>query len=149
MTERGAYDPLALKNQLCFPVYLCAKELTRKYTDILNDIGLTYTQYVVMMYFWEIGSSNVKELGEAVMLDPSTLTPVLKKLEAKGFLKRERSADDERVLNLSLTESGRALREKALPVPAKIRGCCGLTDEEGEQLCGLILKLLKNIEKEN
>ena len=149
MTERGAYDPLALKNQLCFPVYLCAKEITRKYTDILNDIGLTYTQYVVMMYFWEMESSNVKQLGETVMLDPSTLTPVLKKLEAKGFLKRERSADDERVLNLSLTASGRALREKALPVPGRIRGCCGLTDEEGAQLCELIMKLLNNIEKEN
>jgi DNA-binding MarR family transcriptional regulator len=148
MTDDKKYDVLSLKNQLCFPIYLCSKEITRRYTDILNELDLTYTQYIVMMFFWEMGSSNVKELGEALMLDPSTLTPILKKLEAKGYLKRERSAEDERILTVTLTEKGGELREKALTVPERIRGCYGLTDEESKQLYTLICKLLTNVEKE-
>ncbi|MCR4779870.1 MAG: MarR family transcriptional regulator [Ruminiclostridium sp.] len=141
-------DPMSLKNQLCFPLYICSKELTRRYGALLNDIGLTYTQYVVMMYFWEMGTANVKELGEALMLDPSTLTPILKKLEGKGLLRRTRSAEDERVLNVTPTESGMALREKALPFPEEIRRICGLTADESEQLCRLTSKLINNITKE-
>ena len=88
------YEVLKLENQLCFPMYLCAKEIQRRYTPFLDAINLTYTQYVVMMYFWEHGSSNVKTIGKALLLDPSTLTPLLKKLEAKGFLTRTRSERD-------------------------------------------------------
>jgi len=149
MTGDKNYEVLSLKNQLCFPIYLCSKEITRKYSALLNELDLTYTQYIVMMFFWEMGSSNVKELGETLMLDPSTLTPILKKLEAKGYLKRERSARDERILTVTLTEKGGELRDKALTVPDTIRGCYGLTDEEGEQLYRLICKLLTNVEKEN
>ena len=149
MTGDKNYEVLSLKNQLCFPIYLCSKEITRKYSALLNEFDLTYTQYIVMMFFWEMGSSNVKELGETLMLDPSTLTPILKKLEAKGYLKRERSARDERILTVTLTEKGGELRDKALTVPDTIRGCYGLTDEEGEQLYRLICKLLTNVEKEN
>ena len=143
----STHDPLSLRNQLCFPLYICSKELTGRYNAVLNDIGLTYTQYVVMMYFWEMGGASVRELGKALMLDPSTLTPVLKKLESKGLLKRGRSEQDERVLNVTLTEQGRALREKALHVPDKIRACCGLTEAESEQLGRLIGKLIENITK--
>ena len=138
-------DPLALKSQLCFPIYLCSKEITRKYNAVLNDFGLTYTQYVVMMFFWEMKSSNVRELGDTLMLDPSTLTPLLKKLESKGFLKRERSAEDERVLTVTLTEQGRGLREKLLHVPGIMRDCFGLTDEECEQLGRLTRRLLGSV----
>ncbi len=144
----GKYDALTLKNQLCFPIYLCSKEITRRYSAILNEFDLTYTQYIVMMFFWEMGSSNVKELGETLMLDPSTLTPILKKLEAKGYLNRERSAADERILTVSLTEKGKELREQALTVPDRIGRCYGLDAEESEQLYKLITKLLTNVERE-
>ena len=137
-----AHEQLRLKNQLCFPIYLCAKEITRLYGDMLNEFDLTYTQYIVMQYFWEIGSSNVKELGAALLLDPSTLTPILKKLEAKGFIRRERSPDDER----SLTRN--ALQDKVMPVPVKMAECIGLGDDECTQLGSLIRKILNNVEKE-
>ena len=144
----GKYDALTLKNQLCFPIYLCSKEITRRYSAVLNELDLTYTQYIVMMFFWEMGSSNVKELGETLMLDPSTLTPILKKLEAKGYLNRERSEQDERILTVTLTERGKALRQPALAVPDKIRKCYGLSGEESEQLYRLITKLLSNVERD-
>ena len=79
-------DSLKLKNQLCFPIYLCSKELIRKYTPLLKEFDLTYTQYIVMMYFWEKEKSNVKDIGKTIMLDSSTLTPLLKKLEKRGIL---------------------------------------------------------------
>ena len=143
-----AYDPLDLKNQLCYPIYLCSKEIIRRYTPWLNELDLTYTQYIVMMYFWKQKRSNVKDLGKAVLLDPSTLTPLLKKLENKGFLKRERSVKDERNLEVSITEKGMALREKALNVPERMGKCIDLSEEEAETLYGLLAKVLTNIEEE-
>ncbi|MBP5512335.1 MarR family transcriptional regulator [Candidatus Saccharibacteria bacterium] len=143
------YESIKLKNQLCLPVYLCAKEITRKYGPILEEIDLTYTQYIVMMYFWEKGESNVKEISKTLLLDPSTLTPLLKKLEEKGFLTRERSNTDERNLVVKLTDKGLNLREKAVEVPAKIGKCLNLTDEEAKTLYNLSYKVLRNIEKEN
>ena len=142
------YEPLRLRNQLCFPIYLCAKELVRKYGDELNELGLTYTQYIVMMYFWEIGSSNVKELGAALLLDPSTLTPILKKLEVKGLITRKRLPEDERNLTITLTETGEAMRDMALGVPAKMYDRIGLNKQECETLRTLINKVLGNVEKE-
>ena len=106
-------DPLKLENQLCFPIYLCSKEIIRKYTIFLNDIDLTYTQYIVMMYFWEQEKSNVKDISKALLLDSSTLTPLLKKLEAKGFITRIRSTIDERNLEVEITDKGKKLKEKA------------------------------------
>ncbi len=140
-------NALLLKNQLCFPLYLCSKEITRKYTEVLNELDLTYTQYIVMMYFWEHGSSNVKEAGEILLLDPSTLTPVLKKLESKGFLSRGRSSEDERGLNVVLTEEGERLREKVRDIPGKMRELFGLSDEECAGLYKLVYKLLGNVAK--
>lgn len=142
------YEALLLKNQLCFPIYLCAKEIQRRYAPILEEINLTYTQYVVMMYFWENGSSNVKAIGKRLLLDPSTLTPLLKKLEAKGYITRTRSKDDERNLVVSLTESGEALRDKAVDIPFKMGKCLDLTEEEAAVLYKTIYKVLQNIEKE-
>ena len=142
------YEALKLKNQLCFPIYLCAKEIQRRYTPYLDRLNLTYTQYVVMMYFWEHGSSNVKAIGETLLLDPSTLTPLLKKLEAKGYLTRARSREDERNLVIELTESGEALKEQAVEIPAQMGKCLALSEEEAESLYKILYKVLLNIEKE-
>ncbi len=142
------YEALRLKNQLCFPLYLCAKELQRRYTPYLDEINLTYTQYVVMMYFWEYGSSNVKAIGKALLLDPSTLTPLLKKLESKGYLTRTRSKEDERNLIVELTPAGDALKDKAVDIPDKIGKCLDLDENEAATLYKTLYKVLLNIEKE-
>ena len=142
------YEALKLKNQLCFPIYLCAKEIQRRYTPYLDRLNLTYTQYVVMMYFWEHGSSNVKAIGETLLLDPSTLTPLLKKLEAKGYLTRTRSKEDERNLIIELTESGEALKDQAVEIPAQMGKCLALSEDEATSLYKILYKVLLNIEKE-
>lgn len=141
------YDSLCLKNQLCFPLYVCAKEVIRRYKPLLDELDLTYTQYVVMMYMWEKESGNVKEIGNALLLDSGTLTPLLKKLEAKGFITRVRSKVDERNLEIEITKKGMALRDKALTVPAEMSKCVALTKEEAETLCRLIHKVLAHIEE--
>lgn len=146
--EQDKYEALRLKNQLCFPLYLCAKELQRRYTPYLDELNLTYTQYVVMLYFWEFGSSNVKTIGKALLLDPGTLTPLLKKLEGKGYLTRTRSKEDERNLIVELTPVGEALRDKAVDIPGKIGQCLDLDENEAAALYKTLYKVLLNIEKE-
>ena len=116
--QSNAYDALLLQNQLCFPLYACAREVIKAYTPLLDEIGLTYTQYVTMMVMWEEHSTSSRRLGQRLHLDSGTLTPVLKKLEEKGLITRRRSKDDERNLSLSLTEAGEALRAKAADIPA-------------------------------
>ena len=143
-----AYETLRLRNQLCFPLYLCSKEIVRRYGPMLEDLNLTYTQYIVMMYFWEVGTSNAKELSRTLLLDPSTLTPVLKKLEQKGYLSRDRDPADERNLVIGLTDAGRALRDDALHIPAQMGCRLGLSPDEARTLGNLIGKVLNNIEKE-
>ena len=142
------YDSLKLSNQLCFPIYLCSKEIIRHYTPYLSDVDLTYTQYIVMLYFFEKEMCNVKELGDCLLLDSSTLTPVLKKLEAKGYIKRERSNIDERNLVVTITKKGNELKDKLLDVPKKMGECINLTEQEAKTLYTLIYKVLLNIEKE-
>ena len=142
------YDSLSIKNQLCFPIYLCSKEIIRKYTPILEELDLTYTQYIVMMYFWEKEKSNVKEIGNALLLDSSTLTPLLKKLESKGFITRVRSTVDERNLDVVVTKKGMDLRDKALSIPDKIGKCIALSKDEALMLYNLTYKILTNIQKE-
>ena len=114
------YGPLKLKNQLCFPIYLCSKEIIRKYTPYLNKLNLTYTQYIVMMYLWENKETNVKELGKTLLLDSNTLTPLLKKLEQKEYIKRTKSEKDERNLVIKLTKRGETLKQQALEIPKQI-----------------------------
>ena len=138
------YDSLTLKNQLCFPIYLCSKEIIRKYTPMLDKINLTYTQYIVMMYFWEKKKSNVKEIGKALLLDSSTLTPLLKKLESKGYITRVRSIIDERNLDIEITKKGMDLRDAALPIPEEIGKCMDLSEEEAATLYKLAYKVLIN-----
>lgn len=136
------YDALKLKNQLCFPLYACAKEVVRAYKPYLDELELTYTQYITMMVMWEYRRMNVKELGEYLYLDSGTLTPVLKKLEQKGYLSRSRSAEDERVLLVTLTSKGEALREEALKVPQQMSKCICLEQEEAGELYRILNKLL-------
>ena len=140
------YQALRLKNQLCFPLYLCAKEVTRRYQPMLDRLDLTYTQYVVMMYFWEMGSGSARDLSRTLMLDPSTLTPILKRLDQKGYLTRARDPRDERSMIISLTAAGRALQDDALQVPARMADCLGLSEAEAVSLGGLLGKILANIE---
>ena len=142
------YDSLTLKNQLCFPIYLVAKEITKRYSYLLEKLDLTYTQYIVMMYFWEKRTSNVKELGNILLLDSSTLTPLLKKLEVKGYITRSRSLADERNLIVSITDKGLKLRDKALNIPVEMTKCVDLEEEEAKTLYEITNKILKNITKE-
>lgn len=142
-----AYEALRLEKQLCFPIYLCAKEITRRYDEKLADLSLTYTQYLVMMYLWERGETNPKELARCLLLDPSTLTPVLKKLESKGFLTRARSEADERSLVLRLTPAGLALRDRALPLCGCPDLCLGLTESEAAELYRLSRKVLDKVSR--
>ncbi len=140
-------DTLKLKNQLCFPLYLCSKEIIRKYTPFLDKLDLTYTQYIVMMYFWEKEYSNVKEIGNTLLLDSSTLTPLLKKLEKKGYITRKRSTSDERNLEVELTEKGKNLKEEAINIPKAVGECIGLTEKEAAELHNILYKILENIER--
>lgn len=135
-------DMLRLSNQLCFPLYACSREIVKKYNPHLDEIGLTYTQYIVMMVMWEDGSISVKRLGEKLYLDSGTLTPVLKSLEAKGFVTRRRSTEDERVLIVEITDEGVRLKERAAEIPPKIACCVCLTPEEGAELYRLLYKIL-------
>ena len=148
MQKEDKYKMLRLSSQLCFPLYACSKEIVKKYKPFLDELDLTYTQYITMMVMWENERVNVKELGELLYLDSGTLTPVLKKLEQKKFINRCRDKDDERVLNVSLTEEGRELREKALDVPKKMGDCLRLTEEEMDVLRKMLSKMLKNFDLE-
>lgn len=138
------YDALKLENQLCFPLYVCSKEIVKKYKPFLDEIDLTYTQYITMMVMWEKKEINVKELGKCLFLDSGTLTPVLKKLEQKKYITRKRSDLDERVLDVRITEEGEKLKERALEIPAKISQCTSLEPEEAMQLYGILNKLLES-----
>ena len=137
------YDVLKLENQLCFPLYAAAREVVKRYRPHLDALDLTYTQYITMMVLWERGEITVKALGEALFLDSGTMTPVLKSLEAKGFVTRKRSTADERSVSVALTECGEALKASAVEVPAKVAGCVGLDAEEAKQLYETLYKILR------
>ena len=143
MTEQS--NPLALENQLCFPLYVCSKEIVRKYTPVLTKLGLTYTSYIVMMVMWEQKKITVKELGRLLWLDTGTLTPLLKKMEGDGLVDRNRDPEDERSVIVTITEKGADLRKKALAVPEEITKCVPLSHEEGVQLYTLLKKLMGNM----
>ena len=136
------YDVLKLENQLCFPIYACSREVVKKYKPFLNEIGLTYTQYIVMMVLWEKKSMNVKSLGECLYLDSGTLTPLLKKLEADGLVSRTRLAEDERNLIVTITDKGEKLKDKAVNIPLKLASCINLSAEEAKMLYSLLYKIL-------
>ena len=123
-------DSLLLENQLCFPLYACAKEVVRQYREPLEPLNLTYTQYIVMMVLWEFGEMTEGELGKKVHLDSGTLAPLLKRLEKTGYINRVRPENNENKLFLSLTAEGRRLKERALDVPSRMQGCIPLSEDE-------------------
>ena len=137
------FDALKLENQLCFPLYAAAREVVKGYRPYLDELDLTYTQYITMMVMWENIEITVKALGEKLYLDSGTMTPVLKSLEAKGYVVRKRSTADERSVSVFLTEGGEALKEQAVEIPAKVAGCVGLKPEEAMQLYSLLYKVLR------
>ena len=140
--EPDRYAGLLLENQLCFPLYAASREIIRLYRPHLEALDLTYTQYITMMVLWEEQEISVKQLGGRLYLDSGTLTPLLKSLEAKGYVTRTRCEADERVVLVRLTETGLALRDRALSVPAGMRACLRLSDEEAAALYKLLYKLL-------
>ena len=150
MTEHSQtmskFDCIKLSNQLCFPLYACAKEVIRQYRGPLEELGLTYTQYVVMMVLWEFGGMTEGELGRKVYLDSGTLAPLLKRLEKQGLLTRARLEGNERKLYISLTAQGEALKEKAILVPPAMQGCIDLSQEELMELKRLLDKALLRME---
>lgn len=143
--EPEEYDILKLENQLCFPLYACAKEVVRRYKPFLDELELTYTQYIALMIIWEHRQINVKQLGEYLYLDSGTLTPLLKKLEKRGFILRERSKEDERNLLVTVTAEGLALRDKAIEVPIKMAQCMNLQMDEIKTLYRILYKILEQI----
>lgn len=136
------FDALKLENQICFPLYACSKEIVKKYKPFLDEMDLTYTQYITMMVMWEQKEINVKTLGEYLYLDSGTLTPVLKKLESKEYISRIRSKEDERNLIVSITKKGEELKEKALQIPGEMVKCFPITSEEAAFLYQILYKIL-------
>lgn len=149
MKKTKKYETLKLSNQVCFPLYACSKELVNRYTPYLKKLGLTYTQYIVMMVMWESESVSSRELAQLLHLDYGTLTPVLKRLENTGYLNRQRDPKDERLLLITITEKGKNLKDEAVKIPSCIAECMGLDAEEFKTLYLLTYKALANMEKGN
>jgi len=146
--SNSVFDPLKLENQLCFPLYAASKEVIRRYKPFLDPLDLTYTQYITLMVLWDEKKMSVKDLGERLYLDSGTMTPVLKKLERKQYIRRSRAPQDERSVIITLTDEGMALKEKATQIPGYMSGCIMLTRQEAEILHGLLSKILIGLENE-
>ncbi|MDW9381714.1 MarR family transcriptional regulator [Chryseobacterium sp. JV558] len=136
-----------LENQICFPLYVIAKEITGLYRPFLDELDMTYPQYLVMMVLWEGDGLTVTHIGEKLFLDSGTLTPLLKRLESKGFIIRKRKKEDERVVEVFLDEAGKQLQQKACEIPGKIQERLGIQPEELLHLKDTVLKILNKIEK--
>ncbi len=136
------YDALRLDHQLCFPLYAASRAVVKMYFPYLEKIGLTYTQYVAMMVFWEEQEVSAKHLGERLFLDSGTVTPLLKSLEAKGLVVRARSKEDERVLMARVTEAGMALREQAVTIPENVASCMKLPAKDAQELYRILYEVL-------
>lgn len=140
--DDASVDPLSLDAQICFPLYVCAKEIVGKYKPFLDRLDLTYTQYIALLALWERKQVNVKALGEALYLDSGTLTPLLKRLEEKGLVSRTRSSADERNLVVALTPEGEALKERARDVPAEVARCVDLSPKDAANLAAILRRLM-------
>ena len=138
------HEAMKLANQLCFPLYAAARNVTGLYTPWLKPLGLTYTQYIVFLVLWERDGISVSEIGERLMLDNGTLSPLLKKMEQAGYVERRRCREDDRVVEITRTEKGRALQEQAKDIPQKVAGCVDLPAEKAQQLYALLYELLEN-----
>ena len=137
------YEALKLSKQLCFPLYACSREMIKLYKPFLDELGLTYTQYITMMVLWEHKALTVKALGQELFLDSGTLTPLLKKLEEKGLVTRRRSDLDERNLIVTITEEGEAMKDRALHIPAEMTKCVLLPKEDIRELYRMLHQLLE------
>ena len=142
-------EAMKLANQLCFPLYAASRNVISLYTPWLKPLGLTYTQYIVFLVLWEKDGITVGELCDRLMLDNGTLSPLLKKMQQAGYVERNRSEDDDRVVVVTLTKEGRALQEKAKDVPGKVAGCIDLSWEKAQTLYALLYELLDNQRKNN
>jgi DNA-binding MarR family transcriptional regulator len=138
------YENLRLENQLCFSLYVCSKEIIRQYKPLLDPYGLTYTGYIILMALWEEDEITIKNLGKKLFLDSGTLTPLLKKLEAQGYVNRNRSQKDERNVYISLTKEGKALQDEALSIPEKMICNLGLDLNDGMSLLDELHNLMKS-----
>ncbi|KEO84978.1 MarR family winged helix-turn-helix transcriptional regulator [Tumebacillus flagellatus] len=138
-------EHLLLDNQLCFALYACTREVTRLYRPLLEELGLTYPQYLALLVLWEEGEATVKHLGERLFLDSGTLTPLLKRLESAGLLTRERSRADERVVIIRLTDAGRELKARASEVPHKLMCKSNLALDEYHRLKNEFNSLLQRL----
>ena len=139
-----AFDPLRLENQLCFPLYACARKIVNLYTPYFKPLGITYTQYIVFMVLWAHDGVSVRELGERLYLDSGTLTPLLKKMEQAGFVRRARSEADERVTLVYLTDAGRAMREKCMEIPVHLSKSVALSPDQARVLYDLLYRILES-----
>lgn len=137
------YEALKLKNQICFPLYAVSNKVIRRYKPLLEELDLTYTQYITMMVMWEKKQVNEKKLGECLFLNSGTLTPLLKKLEAKGYITRKRDKNDERNLLISITKLGEEMKEKAVNIPITLASEMNLSQAEAETLYKILYKLLE------
>ena len=142
------FDCLKLSNQLCFPLYVCSKEINKKYVPYLTALDLTYTQYITMLVMWENETIDMRELEKILFLDSGTLTPVLKKLENKNYITKKRSSLDNRNINVELTDEGRKLKDKAINIPGLVSNCICLNEDEAIQLYTLCKKIISNINNE-
>ena len=143
------HEAMKLDNQLCFPLYAAARNVTGLYTPWLKPLELTYTQYIVLLVLWEKDGISVTEIGERLMLDNGTLSPLLKKLEQAGYVSRQRSREDERIVVITLTDAGKALQEKAKDVPRQVGGCIDLPPEKAQALYALLYELLNSRKNRN
>lgn len=137
------YEALKLSRQLCFPLYACSREMIKLYKPYLDELGLTYTQYITMMVLWEHKAMTVKALGQELYLDSGTLTPLLKKLEEKGLVTRRRSDQDERNLIVTITELGESMKDRALHIPAEMTKCVNLPKEDIRDLYRMLYQMLE------
>ena len=139
------YECLKLSKQLCFPLYACSREMIKLYKPYLDELGLTYTQYITLMVLWEHKAMTVKALGQELYLDSGTLTPLLKKLEEKGLVTRRRSELDERNLIVTITELGESMRDQALHIPEEMAKCVNLPKEDIRDLYRMLHQLLEYV----
>lgn len=144
----AVYPQLELDSQLCFPLYAATRALTRRYAELLAEVGLTYPQYLAMLALWDAGRPlTVGEVGERLRLDSGTLTPVLKRLESAGFVARRRDAADERRVLVEVTAPGESLRERVADVPERIWSRLGLATEDAEGLRALLDQLIQGLDQ--
>lgn len=143
---RNDLPQLLLDSQLCFPMYAAARKVVNHYTPYLKPLGITYTQYIVLLALWESGSATVGDLCRRLYLDNGTITPLLKKMEESGYISRSRSKQDERVVAVSVTPHGWELRQQVKDIPFQVGGCIPLAHDEAYQLYRLLHKLIQSME---